>query len=646
MPRREEVETIGGSTNRRRTPRLLVVLVAAAFAAVPTTAAQAANKAPTACFTQTPAGPQSGDSVTFNSACSSDPDGTIASRAWDLDNDGSFDDGTGSTASKVFAAPGTYTVRLRVVDNGGASKTVSNPVTIANRAPAAAFTTSPAAPTTGQTVTFTSTSTDPDGTIASQGWDLDNNGAYTDATTASASRSFATAGTYTVGLRVVDDKGAANVTTRTVTVANRPPASSFWIAPAGPTTGETVTFGSSATDPDGTIASQGWDLDNNGTYTDATTAQATRSFAKAGTYTIKLRVVDNNGAENIATRTVTVSNRAPTAAFSADPLAPLTGQAVTFTSTSVDPDGTIAKQAWDLDNDGQFDDDFTPTATMTWSTPGTYTVRLAVLDDNNAFAIATKTVTVANRPPLAAFAFAPDNPAVGDTVTMTSSSYDGDGTIAKQAWDLNDDGVFDDATGDTASTTFTTPGTHPVALKVTDDRGDSTIATQTVTVRDLPAPVTSTDTEPPGTVFDNTTPTIPDPTTPAVPSAPVLRWIDPFPVVRIRGRTSPTGARVTLLSVKGPKGAHAVVRCAGRGCPTRLQSKAIKTATGKAIGTSRFDRMERDLRSGVVLQVLVTQKGRIGKYTRFTIRRKAAPKRSDRCLMPGSTRPVKCPVAK
>ena len=59
-----------------------------------------------AAFTFTPASPQTGQSVTFTDG-STDCDGTIASRAWDTDNDGAFDDGTGTTAARTFtsAAP-------------------------------------------------------------------------------------------------------------------------------------------------------------------------------------------------------------------------------------------------------------------------------------------------------------------------------------------------------------------------------------------------------------------------------------------------------------------------------------------------------------------------------------------------------------
>lgn len=58
---------------------------------------------------------------------SSDIDGVIASRTWD------FGDGASAVSSNpghTYAADGTYTTRLTVVDNDGATATVSSPVTV------------------------------------------------------------------------------------------------------------------------------------------------------------------------------------------------------------------------------------------------------------------------------------------------------------------------------------------------------------------------------------------------------------------------------------------------------------------------------------------------------------------------------------
>jgi PKD repeat protein len=93
------------------------------------------NGPPVAAFTTSPAAPQVGQQVTFTDA--STDDGQVAGRAWDLDDDGQFDDGTGATATATFAAAGSYTVSLRVTDNGSPalSATTSRTVTVSASPP-------------------------------------------------------------------------------------------------------------------------------------------------------------------------------------------------------------------------------------------------------------------------------------------------------------------------------------------------------------------------------------------------------------------------------------------------------------------------------------------------------------------------------
>jgi hypothetical protein len=110
----------------------------------------------------------------------------------------------------------------------------------------------------------------------------------------------------------------------------------------------------------------------------------------------------------------------------------------------------------------------------------------------------------------------------------------------------------------------------------------------------------------------------------------------PVPIVRIRGRLTGDGARITLLTVKAPRGARITVRCRGRSCPTRRWAQATTL--------TRLTRFHGTLRAGTRLVITVTKRGRIGKHTTIVIRRGAPPKRADRCLYPGSRKAVRCPA--
>ena len=78
-----------------------------------------------------------GSAVTFNSAGSSDPDGTIASYAWDF---GDGNNGTGASPSHSYTTAGSYTAILTVTDNLGATASDQATVTITSSGGGAPFT--------------------------------------------------------------------------------------------------------------------------------------------------------------------------------------------------------------------------------------------------------------------------------------------------------------------------------------------------------------------------------------------------------------------------------------------------------------------------------------------------------------------------
>jgi len=61
-----------------------------------------------------------GEPITFNGTGSHDPDGTIVSYEWDLDDDGEFDDAFGPNPTKIWNIPYQGNIGLRVIDDKGA----------------------------------------------------------------------------------------------------------------------------------------------------------------------------------------------------------------------------------------------------------------------------------------------------------------------------------------------------------------------------------------------------------------------------------------------------------------------------------------------------------------------------------------------
>ena len=116
------------------------------------------------------------------------------------------------------------------------------------------------------------------------------------------------------------------------------------------------------------------------------------------------------------------------------------------------------------------------------------------------------------------------------------------------------------------------------------------------------------------------------------------RIIKPFPVVRMRGVLTSTGAKISVLSVRAPRAAKVTLRCKGKSCPASRWSRSARKSR-----LTRMTRFERNLRSGVTLTISVTRRGYVGKRTVFVIRRGQAPLRSDRCLS-AKNRITRCPA--
>lgn len=120
------------------------------------------------------------------------------------------------------------------------------------------------------------------------------------------------------------------------------------------------------------------------------------------------------------------------------------------------------------------------------TTPATVEVQLRpgeVAEVEFGAAEKERRIIITFQPPLAEFAWSPEEPQAGEAVTFdASASFDPDGEIVKYEWDFDGDGLTD-AEGVTATWTFNEAGDYPVTLTVTDNDGYTSTATKTITVR-------------------------------------------------------------------------------------------------------------------------------------------------------------------
>jgi PKD repeat protein len=434
-------------------------------------------------------------------------------------------------------------------------------------------------------------------------WDLDGDGTFGEVVDdANPHTFFGSAGVRPIAINVdgVDSPGSVTLVDPPPP-PNRPPViDGFDWFRTSPFPGEQIRFEADVTDPDGGTPTLEWDFGDGGK---GSGQRPTHTYATARTYTVTLRASDDGGSDT-ETRQLTVQDpTGPTASFTIAPAVPLAGEKVTFTNTSTQSTAPITSAVWDLDDDGEFDD-----SPVGWSfgTPGHHLVALRVTQSDLKQAVKQVNLRV-NAAPIPGFVWSPLGPGAGQAIDLISTSVDSEGELRRQAWDIDGDGQFDDATGATVPHSFDRAGKYEVGLQVTDSDGVVRTLRRNVTVSAV------------------------------VIAATQLRFITPFPVVRLAGKVLPHGARIRVLAVRAPRRAVIQVRCLGKGCPI---GSVRRTSRGRTV---RFSQFERRLRAGIRLKLFMRQPGRIGKYTSFLIRAGSPPKRVDRCLYPTGRSLRRCP---
>ncbi len=413
--------------------------------------------------------------------------------SWDYDYTGTFvQDASGIKADHAYMDDGDYTIALRLTDNNDVVSTMTFAQKVLDLGPTARIGYGPTIPYEGENITLDGASSlsYPD-TISTYEWDLDYDGVTFDADATGPNHTilFMDNGTYTVALRVIDDDGSVSIASRVITVGDLKP-DIVLVHPNMVDEGQEFTFNATGTTswPDALDRFE-WDFDYDGNFNvDATGNLTDHTYMDHGWYTFQLRVYDEDGSYNSLTRQIGVRDLRPVANISL-PATVEEGtefQANGSGSTSY-PDAIILYE-WDFLYDGSFNRDATGvTANHTYMDDGNYTIALRVRDDDNSHHLATMTITVTDRAPVAHI----QAPVVVDegatfTVNASNSTSFPDELVGVE-WDLDYDGETfrRDALGPVQETVYMDDGTYTIALRLTDDDGSEVIATVTVVVNDL-----------------------------------------------------------------------------------------------------------------------------------------------------------------
>lgn len=208
-----------------------------------------------------------------------------------------------------------------------------------------------------------------------------------------------------------------------------------------------------------------WDFDDNGRV-DSRQQNPTHVYRTPGTYSVRLSARNSNS-EGTKTEAALIRVLGPTVAnFTASTTAGPAPLAVDFTDTSTEEPESWQ---WDFDNDGVVDST-AQNPSHTYTTPGTYTVRMVATNPvNSATRVQTNLITVFT-PVAAEFTGTPLAGLIPLPVTFTNLTT-GDATT--WAWDFDNDSVVDSTARD-PSFTYTTPGTYTVVLTASGPGGTNT----------------------------------------------------------------------------------------------------------------------------------------------------------------------------
>lgn len=330
----------------------------------------------------------------------------------------------------------------------------------------------------GQTVTFfAGNSTDTYSDIGSLDyqWDFGDMGTGNGKT---VQHIFLDDGDLTVTLRVTDRGGLYDEAVVQVEIGDLGPTANF-TCPSSAEEGASVLFTDLSSSYPDQIVNWTWEFGDGWStpILEAGYQNVNHIFIGDGDYNVNLTVIDDDGSQDIYSKTITITDRSPTAGFQVSDPDPAEGQTITFSSTSTSNPDQIINWTWNF-GDGEFG--YGEVVEHTFTEDDTYTVSLTVKDSDGSEDTYEIDLSVTDVPPVADFEFAPSSQYEGVAMTFTdlSTSYH---PIAYWTWEFDDGGISD---VENPIHVFETEGEYTVRLTVTDDDGSQNWTAVTVEILD------------------------------------------------------------------------------------------------------------------------------------------------------------------
>jgi gliding motility-associated-like protein len=324
------------------------------------------------------------------------------------------------TISHVYTTRGTFTVRLITTNISNCRDTVTKPLYMYSGAPYARFRSSAPGTCLNNLVHFVdSSSSDGRHPIVQWHWSF---GDGNDTTQAGPPHQhlYNLPGVYTVSLDVKDSNGCSDTMVRQNHVTVSKPMAQFTANDTVSCPGKPVVFTNLSTGP---RLQYSWDF---GDGTTSTEQNPSHVYSSDGSYTIKLRIIDEFGCTDSMFKQSYISIVTPVAEFTmSDSVGSCPPLVVTFTNNSVN----YRSLTWDF---GDSTSSNVVSPTHFYSEPGTYTVKLTIVSPGGCISEKTKQIIV--RGPRGTFVFSNGNGCAPLNATFRATTENNSSFI----WDFDD----------------------------------------------------------------------------------------------------------------------------------------------------------------------------------------------------------------
>lgn len=422
----------------------------------------------------------------------SDPGADTLTYQYDWEGTGTFVAGD-ARAQRRYPRDGTFNARVRVTDDDGDSSETGFQVVVNNVAPEIfqVITNSPTLE--GSLVNIQVVAQDAGGDPITYAYDLDDNGSFetTGVGLNQVTTRFYDDGLYRVRIRLTDDRGAFVERTENISILNAPPRI-IEITQTGPVLeGQAIVVEVGADDPSNgaDVLNYSFDFDGDGDYNDDVVNQADpfaeHIYRQQGTYTVGVRVRDDDGGQVLGNIEVQVINAPPVISAFVVQGADVDGggrflvrEGVPFTLavTAADPGNDLLRYTYDVNGDGGDDilDSARTTQVVTINRQGDYTLRVRVADGDGGIVSRTLVVRVNNViPELTVDIDTPQNE--GAEVVIGAQVVDPGDDELSFSYDFDGDGTYEvvNSFEAIARHVYTQQGVYRVTVQVND--GDVTV---------------------------------------------------------------------------------------------------------------------------------------------------------------------------